>query len=66
MLHRTQYINMKYHGIHFDQEKIAAFCRKHGITRLSIFGSILRDDFGPHSDIDGEQVARHARTQYAA
>ena len=32
--------------------EIAAFCRKHGIRRLAIFGSALRADFGPDSDID--------------
>ena len=31
---------------------IEAFCRKHGIRRLAVFGSALRDDFGPASDID--------------
>ncbi len=34
------------------QDAIAAFCRRHHITRLALFGSILRDDFGPQSDID--------------
>jgi predicted nucleotidyltransferase len=34
------------------KELIEAFCRKHHIRRLSIFGSYLRDDFGPDSDID--------------
>ena len=43
---------MTYHGIDIPEDKIAAFCRKHGIRRLSLFGSILRDDFGPDSDID--------------
>jgi predicted nucleotidyltransferase len=43
---------MKLHGIHFDQQKIAEFCRRHKISKLSIFGSILRDDFRPDSDID--------------
>jgi uncharacterized protein len=28
------------------------FCRKHHIKKLSIFGSYLRDDFGPESDVD--------------
>jgi len=37
---------------HLDEAAIAAFCRAHGIRRLSLFGSILRDDFGPDSDID--------------
>jgi predicted nucleotidyltransferase len=34
------------------QDQIAAFCRRHGIARLSVYGSVLRDDFGPESDID--------------
>jgi hypothetical protein len=32
--------------------QIAEFCRRNHIRRLSLFGSILRDDFGPESDID--------------
>ena len=32
--------------------ELAAFCRAHGIRRLAIFGSALRADFGPESDID--------------
>jgi predicted nucleotidyltransferase len=35
-----------------DQERLAAFCRRHHIRRLSFFGSVLRADFGPESDID--------------
>ncbi len=31
---------------------LAAFCRRHHIDALSFFGSILREDFGPESDID--------------
>jgi predicted nucleotidyltransferase len=31
---------------------IEEFCRSHGIRRLSFFGSVLRDDFGPASDVD--------------
>ncbi len=43
----------KHLPIKIDQKKIAAFCRMHGIGRLSLFGSILRDDFDPiHSDVD--------------
>jgi predicted nucleotidyltransferase len=39
---------------HFSvkKDKIAKFCKKHHIQRLSIFGSVLREDFGPESDID--------------
>lgn len=31
---------------------LEAFCRRNGIVRLSLFGSVLRDDFRPDSDID--------------
>ena len=42
------------HGRRPDIPKdlIQEFCRKHHIRKLSIFGSYLRDDFGPESDID--------------
>lgn len=33
-------------------EAIAAFCRRHQIRKLSLFGSVLRDDFRPDSDVD--------------
>jgi hypothetical protein len=38
--------------ITIEREKIADFCRRHRIRRLSLFGSVLRPDFGPASDID--------------
>jgi predicted nucleotidyltransferase len=38
--------------IEFDREALAALCRKHHIKRLAFFGSVLRDDFGPESDVD--------------
>ncbi len=38
--------------IDIPREKLADFCRKNWIKRLSFFGSVLRDDFGPESDID--------------
>ena len=34
------------------KDKIANFCRKTHIRRLAFFGSVLRDDFGPDSDVD--------------
>ena len=34
------------------KEKITDFCKRHYIQRLAIFGSALRDDFGPESDVD--------------
>ena len=33
-------------------DQIADFCRRHGIRRLAVFGSALREDFTPQSDID--------------
>ena len=33
-------------------EAIADLCRKHGVRELAAFGSILREDFGPDSDVD--------------
>jgi uncharacterized protein len=33
-------------------EAIQAFCRRNHIRRLAFFGSVLRDDFGPDSDVD--------------
>ena len=35
-----------------DREAIAAFCRRNHIRRLALFGSVLRDDFRPKSDVD--------------
>ena len=43
---------MNYHGIEIPREAIAQFCRRHHIRRLALFGSILRDNFGPDSDVD--------------
>ena len=38
--------------IEVDQARLAGFCRRHRIKKLAFFGSVLRDDFGPDSDID--------------
>lgn len=43
---------MQFNGIHFDEKAIADFCKTNGVARLSLFGSVLRDDFHPESDID--------------
>ncbi len=43
---------MTHHGIDFPEEGIAEFCRRSRIARLSLFGSILREDFRPDSDVD--------------
>lgn len=42
----------KYHGIQINEKKISGFCRRNGIRKLSLFGSLLGNDFGEESDID--------------
>ena len=34
------------------RQEVAALCRRHHVRKLSLFGSVLRSDFGPQSDID--------------
>lgn len=35
-----------------SSHQLKSFCQKHHIRQLSFFGSVVRDDFGPQSDID--------------
>ena len=52
-------------NVHIDtpRDEIDAFCQRWQITELALFGSVLRDDFGPESDMDVlvrfEEEARH-------
>ncbi len=39
-------------SLSIDHERIVSFCREHGIAELSLFGSVLRPDFRPDSDVD--------------
>ena len=39
-------------SIDIPLERLAEFCRRYGVRELSLFGSALRDDFGPDSDLD--------------
>ena len=49
-------------GVEIDRRAIGEFCRKWRIAEFSLFGSVLRDDFGPDSDVDVLVVfARDAR-----
>ena len=43
---------MKFHNIDVSEERFAEFCRRRKVVELGLFGSVLRDDFGPDSDID--------------
>lgn len=49
--------------INIPQDEIAAFCKRWQVTELALFGSVLRDDFSPDSDVDVlarfEEEARH-------
>jgi hypothetical protein len=44
--------DMVYHGVEIPMGRIEEFCRRNRIRRLALFGSILRDDFRPDSDVD--------------
>ena len=38
--------------ISIPKDRIVEFCKRHQVRRLSLFGSVLREDFGPESDVD--------------
>lgn len=40
------------HDVDVVREEIARFCERWGVTELALFGSALRDDFRPDSDVD--------------
>ncbi len=39
-------------GLEIDDERLADICRRYHVHELALFGSVLRDDFGPDSDVD--------------
>lgn len=43
---------MQNHNINIPRDKLSDFCRRRKIAELALFGSVLRDDFRPESDID--------------
>lgn len=43
---------MSMRPLHLPREELAQFCRRNRIRRLAVFGSALRDDFAPESDLD--------------
>ncbi|MCH7791478.1 MAG: nucleotidyltransferase domain-containing protein [Planctomycetes bacterium] len=57
-------------SLDIPQDRLADFCTRWKITELALFGSVLRDDFGPDSDIDilvtFEQGARITLLRFAA
>jgi predicted nucleotidyltransferase len=38
--------------IRIPKDQIAEYCKRNQVRRLSLFGSVLREDFGPDSDVD--------------
>lgn len=38
--------------VDISEQKLRAFCQRHRVGRLSLFGSVLRADFSPASDVD--------------
>lgn len=43
---------MGFSSVTIDQKRLIDFCRQRHVARLSLFGSVLRDDFTPESDLD--------------
>ena len=39
-------------ALHIDHDRIGDFCQRWSVTEFALFGSILRGDFGPESDVD--------------
>ncbi|MCZ2108759.1 MAG: nucleotidyltransferase domain-containing protein, partial [Dehalococcoidia bacterium] len=43
---------MKVGKLEIAESSLRTFCQKWRITEFAVFGSVLRDDFGPESDVD--------------
>ncbi|MEA2339519.1 MAG: uncharacterized protein QOE82_3526 [Thermoanaerobaculia bacterium] len=43
---------MPHVAIDYDKDKLRDFCRRWNITEFFLFGSVVREDFGPESDVD--------------
>jgi predicted nucleotidyltransferase len=43
---------MSGNNVQIDRERLAEFCRRNHIRKLALFGSVLRNDFTPDSDVD--------------
>jgi hypothetical protein len=52
--------------IELPMKRIEEFCRKYGVEEFSLFGSALRDDFGPASDVDVMISLKPGQTMTAA
>ena len=52
MLNAASIMEIMNPHVSIDRDAVSAFCQRHYITRLALFGSVLTDDFGPDSDVD--------------
>jgi len=50
-------------SIEIPKDKIAEFCQKYNVRKLSLFGSVLREDFSPESDVDFLVEFEEGKTQ---
>jgi uncharacterized protein len=50
-------------SIEIPKDKIAEFCQKYNVRKLSLFGSVLRDEFSPESDVDFLVEFEEGKTQ---
>jgi len=49
-------------GLKIPRAELEAFCRQHNVKSLALFGSVLREDFRPDSDIDVLVVFHEGKT----
>ena len=47
-----QSVEPKVRNLEVPDEAVTGLCHRHHICKLAFFGSVLRDDFGPNSDVD--------------
>jgi predicted nucleotidyltransferase len=45
-------MNSMLSALKFDNDRLQALCRRYEVRRVALFGSVLRNDFGPASDVD--------------
>jgi uncharacterized protein len=50
-------------SIKIPNDKIAEFCQNYNVRKLSLFGSVLREDFSPESDVDFLVEFEEGKTQ---